>query len=290
MELIEVPAGRRQAAKRRALALLYRLEALDPPDYRRHAQDLAACRRLLVRLGLPSAAERAELLEAAAWTAWRQGLASKVLHVQGTKKHFCAACGELLRSNRARTCSTRCRVALHRGVWTSPVEAQARASQVNLNDLWCTPPELLAALVVEWGPIALDAAATERDTVTELWISPDDNALEVSWGSFLVRPGWVWVNPPYSARGGGLLAWLHKAHGESAATGRRVVVLAPPGVGAAYRAFAVGHASEVRDLRRRLAFLHPETRRPQRGNREGSTLFIFAGSSPARVGEWDPCL
>lgn len=291
MSLLAAPTLRPTAS--RALALLERLAACSPADWRRHADDLSLCARVLRREGLSAAAERAATLAQAARAAGSADDRAKPLRVQAISQRFCVACGAPLTGRRpqARACSTTCRSRAFRGIWCSTVEAQAAAIGLAVNDLWRTPRWLIEALCAEFGPVALDAAATALDTVAPRFISPDVNALRVPWRRFLDRPGWVWLNSPYSRAGGGLYAWLRRARKQARRCKRLVVVIAPPGVGSAYRAWAMRQASEIRDLPRRVDFIHPETGRPVRGNPLGSSLFIFDGRpgarrGPARVSSW----
>ena len=290
---------------RRALDLLARLCELQPRDWRRHAEDLRRLARLCKRLQLTAAEAQAVLLAELAET--QRG---RPLTASGA---FCVACGAWLhgwgrvpskarRAGSARTrlgyhhakrfCSQRCRLAAFRGEWTSPIEAEARRAKLALTDLWRTPPELVARLIDELGPLVLDAAATAADTLAPAWISPEQNALLVSWADFIPddapAEGWIWCNPPYGVGGGGLLAWILWAAAQAIATGRRVVVLAPPGIGTQYRREAEARGDEIRDLADgRLAFLHPETVKPVTGARDGSTLYLFSPrGGPARVFGW----
>ncbi|MCK6525518.1 phage N-6-adenine-methyltransferase [Myxococcota bacterium] len=293
------------ADERRALALLERLRELAPRDWPRHAEDLRRLERLCKRLGLTAAEAQAGML---AELAERQR--GRRVTAAGA---FCVACGVWLhgwgrvpskarRAGRARTrlayhhaqrfCSRRCRLAAFRGEWTSPIEAEARRAKLALTDLWRSPPELVARLIDELGPLVLDAAATAADSLAPAWISPEHNALLAPWADFIPDDappdGWIWCNPPYGVGGGGLLAWILRAAEQAQATGRRVVVLAPPGIGTQYRREAEARADELRDLADgRLAFLHPETGKPVPGARDGSTLYLFSPrGGPARVFGW----
>lgn len=279
----------------RALELLDKLTAHAPADWRRHADDLTLCARLLQREGLSAAAERASCLAQAARAAVTAEDRAKPLRIEAPLQRFCVACGAPMKGRRpqARACSTTCRSRAFRGIWVSYVEAAAASIGLSVNDLWRTPRWLVEALCAEFGPAALDAAATALDAVAPRFISPDANALRAPWRRFLDRPGWVWLNPPYSRAGGGLYAWLRRARKQARRCKRLVVVIAPPGVGSAYRAWAMKQASEIRDLPKRLDFIHPETGRPVKGNPLGSSLFIFDGRpgarrGPARVSSW-PC-
>ena len=145
-------------------------------------------------------------------------------------------------------------------------------------DFWRTPPEVIAAIEQEFGPIGLDACAMPDDAVCSGHIGPADDCRKVEWGP-ICRTKLVFVNPPYSRRAGGLLSFMDCAADQSGRWDLTVIVLAPPGVGSAYRRLAVAEGAEIRDLPKRLSFLHPDTGLLVQGNREGSSLFIFRGSA-----------
>lgn len=288
---IEAPVIR--PTQRRAIELVDRLAAFAASDWSRHAEDLRRASTLCRREALPIQAERAaQLAQAAEAQAKRAGS-----QAARAAPSWCVACGARLVAEAItrRFCGAPCRLRAWRGVWTSPIAAEAAAVGLSVTDLWRTPPELIEALRAELGELVLDAAATARDSVAPRWISPADDALKVSWAGFLPvldnpQHEWIFCNPPY---GGGLLVWMQHAHVGAQETGRRVVVLAPPGIGSRYRAFAEQHGEEIRDLNTgRLAFLHPETGKPAAGGRDGSSLFLYhplgcrPGGGPARVYGW----
>lgn len=188
-------------------------------------------------------------------------------------KRFCAGCGVPMvgRRRQALSCSATCRVRRHRTAQLPRSVRLARTWGLEPRDFWRTPPGLIVDLVAELGCCALDAAATAEDAVVARFLSPAEDALQMEWGPV---DGWVWANPPYSRKGGGLLAWLHRCIDQAQRWSCIVVMLAPPGVGSRYRAEALGRGVEVRDLPRRLAFIHPDTGQAAAGNREGSSLFI----------------
>lgn len=264
--------------------LVARLEAcaaelpLAPAQLSRELRELG---RALHAAGLPARAERAEVL-ARAWSCQASLAGDRGLHL-------CLVCGASLAAHRAGTltCTVRCRQALARGRRLSPSQRVARLAGCEPRDCWRTPPQLIQALEAELGPVALDAAATVVDSVAPSWIGPPTgDALQVPWGP---RPGWVWCNPPYSRRAGGLLAWVNRAVHQAETWGLVVVLCVPPGIGSAYRQRLVSEAAEVRDLVGRVAFLNPDTGRPGTGNREGSTLALLrpGGAGGARVRSWD---
>lgn len=206
-------------------------------------------------------------------------------------KRNCAACNAPLQGKQRRACSEACRLRAWRGHTYDPTQDLAATLGLTWRDFWRTPPELLVALVAEFGPCGLDAAATELDAVAPAWITPQQNALTSCWAE-LAAPGWWWCNPPYSRAGGGLLAWVRRTWEQTQAgpAGQLAILLVPPGVGTQYRVFALAAAPEVRDLDKRQAFLNPKTGRPTRGNREGSSLILFRQGErgPARVRVWPP--
>ncbi len=152
------------------------------------------------------------------------------------------------------------------------------AAMYNLKprDLWGTPRAVFREIDAEFG-VGLDAAAVADDALVCPFISPEDDGLKVSWMDRCVLrgpgPKAAFANPPYSACGGGLLAWMEKAVAEAAA-GLTCILLVPPSMSTRYMQLAV-ECGEVRVYRSRLAFLHPVTGQPVAGNRGDSCLAIL---------------
>ena len=93
---------------------------------------------------------------------------------------------------------------------------------------WQTPPEFLDAVRMRLliDEFILDAAATDANTVSGRWLTPEIDGLSQPW-SFDHDPGWTWCNPPYS----NLELWTAKAVAE-AKQGANVAMLVPASVGA----------------------------------------------------------
>lgn len=159
---------------------------------------------------------------------------------------------------------------------------------LHVRDLWRTPPEALALLRQRF-PFALDAAASPEAAVCDRYLTPEEDALTCSWaeaaGGTVERPAWAFCNPPYSSRGGGLLAWVAKAV-EEAATGRLgVVLLVPPSTGTRYMHLVDHAGSEVILWPYRLDFLDPFTGAPATSNRGDSCCPVI----PPGLAVGEPC-
>jgi phage N-6-adenine-methyltransferase len=153
-------------------------------------------------------------------------------------------------------------------------------------DRWRTPPEVVADLARRFDvTFGLDAAATTGTEVCARGISPEMNALAMRWAPLCPPDGAVWLNPPYSQRGGGLLAWSEKA--AEAAAERTVVVLAPSTPDARWFRLLWKWSSRVLFSEGRIQFLQPDGS-PSRGNPGGSSVFLLHRNSPGapRVEFW----
>lgn len=113
-------------------------------------------------------------------------------------------------------------------------------------DQWFTPPELVAALDIEFA-FELDAAASALNHKAPRWFTAEDDGLAQEW------TGSVWCNPPY---GRGIGAWVAKGYG-SALSGATVVMLIPARTDTSYWHKYVMRAAEVRLFRGRLKFHSP---------------------------------
>jgi len=190
----------------------------------------------------------------------------------------CLGCAQRLVGVRfgTRCCSSRCRKRVHRwrrsGLWPR-AELLAAAWGIRPRDLWRTPPELFARLHADFH-FGLDCASAGDDALCGRWITPEDDALSVSWRDRCPDGAAAFVNPPYSRLGGGLLAWVEKAI-EERDVGLPVVMLIPPDPSTRYHQLVRVEAAEERCSRRRLAFLHPDTGVPTAGNRGASMIVPF---------------
>ena len=197
----------------------------------------------------------------------------------------CHGCGTRLGSVRAgtRCCSGRCRTRVHRwrksGRWPR-AELLAAAWGISPRDLWRTPPDLFRQYDEVFG-FGLDCASAGDDALASTFITPEDNALEVSWNDRLPE-GFrsAFCNPPYSRKGGGLLAWVEKALEERDA-GLPSVLLVPPDPSTRYHQLLHQECAELGLTRKRVPFLHPDTGVPTPGNRGAS---MFAVLLPGHTG------
>lgn len=191
-------------------------------------------------------------------------------------RRVCVVCSESLEGRRrtAKVCSTRCRVRLHRAGGAVRSRLLAARWGIEVRDFWRTPRWFFDALDSELR-FGLDAAAAgEDDALCSRFITPDDDALVVSWADRCdpARP-WVFVNPPYSkkaGRGKGLLLWAQKAVLERDA-GVGVALVVPPAPSTRYHKLLKAEGVEIRHPPSRVPFLHPDTGVPMRGNR-GDTM------------------
>ena len=85
------------------------------------------------------------------------------------------------------------------------------------SESWSTPIDLFNKLNDEFG-FTLDVCADSENTKCERYYTKDDDALLQSW------VGICWMNPPYGLQ---IIAWMKKAHHESAVNGSTVVCLVP---------------------------------------------------------------
>ena len=114
------------------------------------------------------------------------------------------------------------------------------------NGEWTTPRWLFDVLDKEFG-FNLDAAATKDNALCAKFYTKENDALVQDWRGF------VFVNPPY---GRGVGDWVKKASEESM-HGATVVMLLPVRTDTAWWWDYVQGKAEVRFLRGRLKFGHP---------------------------------
>lgn len=137
-------------------------------------------------------------------------------------------------------------------------------------DLWRTPPALFASLDAEFC-FQLDAAAAPHNALCRRFISAEQNTLETPWADYLIIPGYVWMNPPYSD----ITPFVKKAAAESI-NQIGTVMLVPADTSVGWFKEAIQTASEVRFITAgRLAFINPVTGKPVSGNSKGSMLIIW---------------
>jgi hypothetical protein len=97
------------------------------------------------------------------------------------------------------------------GCWMTALAPKA----LKLGDEWATPHSIFDPLAVEFGPFALDPAATPENARAARFFTRTDNGLQQPW------EGPAFCNPPYSQQG----AWIAKAASECDQRGVLVVCL-----------------------------------------------------------------
>lgn len=141
---------------------------------------------------------------------------------------------------------------------------------VEQRNLWQTPIPLFVALDAEFC-LTLDAAASADNALCNRYITEEQNTLTTPWADFLVAPGYVWLNPPYSD----ITPFVQKAAAESK-NQIGTVMLVPSDTSVGWFREAIETASEVRFIvRGRLAFINPASGKPVSGNNKGSMLIIW---------------
>ena len=141
---------------------------------------------------------------------------------------------------------------------------------VEQRNLWQTPIPLFVALDAEFC-LTLDAAASSDNALCNRYITEQQDTLIAPWGDFLVSPGYVWLNPPYSD----ITPFVQKAAAESK-NQIGTVMLVPADTSVGWFREAIETASEVRFIvGGRLAFINPVSGKPVSGNNKGSMLIIW---------------
>lgn len=147
---------------------------------------------------------------------------------------------------------------------------------------WRTPRRLFEALHNEFH-FTLDVAASEENALCFHYIdeATDATSESISWlaRSMTVQRPFVWCNPPYS----NIKPFLYKAVAELD-RGVGSVFLIPAAVELKYWQETVWRrAAEVRLVSGRLAFEHPDTGEPVKGNRYNSAIVVFRPFWPGAV-------
>ena len=192
---------------------------------------------------------------------------------------WCHGCGEPLDGKRrhAETCSTRCRVRVHRwrkeGKWALE---QAHRWGLSPRDFWRTPPALFAELDQEFS-FGLDAAtAGVADALCKWFLTPEMDALIACWATASQgRP--VFCNPPYSrlgGRGGGLLAWVQAAV-RARDAGVVVVLVVPTTRSTAWAKLLRAECPEIRHPKARVAFIDPDSGLVVKGARHETMIPVL---------------
>jgi phage N-6-adenine-methyltransferase len=157
-------------------------------------------------------------------------------------------------------------------------------------DMTQTPRWLYEALNAEFN-FCLDAAALPETALHSNYLTPDIDALSVSWGYYIpadVRNPFVWLNPPYSDIG----PWIKKCLKEKEC-GIGSVVLIPedssanwwPGDDCSEIRRIVGYYNEKgKFCSGRIHFINAETGEEMKGNPKGSNLLIFIPGCKYHIG------
>lgn len=109
--------------------------------------------------------------------------------------------------------------------------------------------------VYEWanyiyGPFDLDAASSETNKRCMRFFTKEDDALTRAWDAKK-----VWCNPPYSIKGGSILAWVNKAIKEVVdGNANRVCLLIPADSSTRYYERCYDNAMHIVKFKGRLKF------------------------------------
>ena len=139
------------------------------------------------------------------------------------------------------------------------------------DDGWRTPPKLFSLLNDEFG-FGLDAAATDENKLCESYLSPLEDALDISW----YAPGAVFCNPPYGRHVG---KWVEKAWQESRKRDEPIVLLVMACTDTAWWHDHAWKADEIRLLRGRVHFLKPDGSKAAAAPK-GSAILVFRRHVP----------
>lgn len=160
--------------------------------------------------------------------------------------------------------------------------------EVKATDCWRTPTDLFRMLDEEFH-FWLDAAARKDDTHCICYLGPDNvdpknrDALAVDWGDLAL--GSIFVNPPYSPAGGGLLNWIRQC--VNAGVTLTVVALVPCTPSTEWFRLAHGSAAELRLFPRRINCDKPDGS-PSSSARGDLCLFVWRPyAHPCKVSYFD---
>lgn len=111
-----------------------------------------------------------------------------------------------------------------------------------------TPPELISAVLKKVGipEFDIDLAASEDNTVAQMYFDEQTNSLVQDWHNF----GWAWLNPPFQD----ITPWVRKAEEESR-LGAKICMLVPASVGSNWWAQYVDHRAHVLLMNGRVQFV-----------------------------------
>lgn len=152
---------------------------------------------------------------------------------------------------------------------------------LKINDYWATPPRVISAISARLNMrCSFDVCATPENAKAPEYLTESDDALTLNWAEeFFMRGcagGFVFCNPPYSQIG----PWADKC-ASAAADGLIVVGLLPDDRSTLWHRHSVrGVAAYELIPTKRIAFLHPETGDPVKGNPKGSTIPVWLPFKP----------
>lgn len=142
-------------------------------------------------------------------------------------------------------------------------------TDLDIRDLWQTPPEIFAALNRDFRFVA-DVAASAHNHLLPVYFTEQDDALAQDWAGRLPI-GFAWCNPPYSD----ITPWVQKA-AEECSKGIGTVMLIPADTSVGWFSLARNSCTEVRFIiDGRLSFIRADTGKPVNGNNKGSMLLIW---------------
>jgi phage N-6-adenine-methyltransferase len=167
---------------------------------------------------------------------------------------------------------------------------QGSTTNPAFRDMTQTPRWLYEALNAEFN-FCLDAAALPETALHTNYLTPEIDALKVSWGGYIpadVRNPFVWLNPPYSDIG----PWIKKCLKEKEC-GIGSVVLIPEDSSAEW--WPADQCSEIWRITGyynekgkwcsgRINFINAETGEEMKGNPKGSNLLIFIPGCKYHIG------
>lgn len=139
----------------------------------------------------------------------------------------------------------------------------------NYRSEWETPPDVFEKIQNAFTSVFLhDVAATPSNTKCGFVFKPGIDALNEGWGA---PNGLWWCNPPFNK----VEDFLKKAHGEFA-KGCEGVMLVPSLQETKWFRKYITELNMPRLVwPKRISFLHPDTKKPCKGNVTGSVLVAF---------------
>ncbi|MCB9693538.1 MAG: hypothetical protein H6736_17135 [Alphaproteobacteria bacterium] len=180
-------------------------------------------------------------------------------------------------------------MAAHRERQRPWAERWADEHDLEKGDLWRTPRWLFDALDDEFH-FTLDAASSgEPDALCEEWLTPAEDAVTCVWPAYLhllTGRAAAYCNPPYSRKGGGMLAWAEACM--RARVRQTVVLVGPLRAGARWRDGIEAEADEIRIVKR-VEFVPPPGLKASTPSNDTLVAIFREGSAgPATPTFWDP--